>query len=134
MLTVSIYRAFATYKINNFVEMNRHIISSELLENVVNQHYEYFITKHSSEFQKSILSEVDQFISQILRPFVLMSSHLILIVTIATFLIVFDPYLTFSVFSFFGHLFLIRSKPFLTKMADKELRQTSKQHLNICHN
>ena len=99
--------------------MNRHIISSELLENVVNQHYEYFISKHSSEFQKSILSEVDQFISQILRPFVLMSSHLILIVTIATFLIVFDPYLTFSVFSFFGIVYFLISflaKPFLDKL------------------
>ncbi len=118
VFSVSIYRAFAIYKINNFVEMNRHIISSELLNNIIQQHYEYFITKHSSEFQKSILSEVDQFISQILRPFVLMCSHLILIITIAIFLMIVDPYLTVSIFLFFGILYFLISfgaKPFLVK-------------------
>lgn len=63
----SCYKLYALYKMNLFIEMQRHRISSRLLSSYLKQPYSFFLNRHSGELSKTILSEVDHFVASVLR-------------------------------------------------------------------
>lgn len=105
-LTAS-YRAYAAYQLNDFVEMARHSLSSKLFSSIVQNDYEFFIDKNSSSLVKVILSEVDQFVLQVLRPTILMLSHSLLLVALLVLLVLFEPLLALALFGIFGSFYFL---------------------------
>ncbi len=77
-------RLFIVYKTNNFIEEIRYDISSRLMDNYINNEYNY---KNKSEIAKSILSEVDQFIIIVFQPTILMITNIFLLIGIIFYLV-----------------------------------------------
>jgi ABC-type bacteriocin/lantibiotic exporter with double-glycine peptidase domain len=84
-------RIYSTYKINKFIETTRHNISLRLLTKYINQPYEYFTLRHSSELTKNIMSEIDFLIINILRPLMQMLSYLFVMIPIIILLLIINP-------------------------------------------
>lgn len=105
------YRIIAHYIMNRYIEMRRHSISSRLLKNYLRQPYSFFLNRHSSEMSSTILSEVDQVISNLFRPAFTMFASSFVLLTITTLLLVVNFWLTllsvFMLTSLYALIFLI---------------------------
>lgn len=97
MLLSAGFRALTLYLMNRFIEMRRHSIGERLLKSYLNQPYEFFLNRHSSDLAKSILSETDQLIANVLRPGMMMAAYAVVVAAIVVLLIAVDPKLAVSV-------------------------------------
>lgn len=96
IVIVSLYRTFASYAMNRFVQMRRHSIGSRLLESYLRQPYAFFISRHSGDMSKSILSEVDHVIGNVLVPAYSMVSYGLVFIAVTALLIAINPWLAMS--------------------------------------
>jgi len=64
----ALFRIWAQYVVNRFVNMRRHSIGQRLLENYLRQPYEYFVNHQSGDLAKNILSEVDVLVLNVFKP------------------------------------------------------------------
>lgn len=94
ILITASYRIIAHYIMNRYIEMRRHSISSRLLQNYLRQPYAFFLNRHSSQMSSSILSEVDQLISNLFRPAFTMFASTFVLITITGLLLVVNFWLT----------------------------------------
>lgn len=77
----SLYKILTLYVLNRYIEMRRYSISSRLMQSYLRQPYEYFLNNHSGDLSKTVLSEVDQFVKDILGPVIhMMVQGLVLVV------------------------------------------------------
>ncbi|SIS47246.1 ABC transporter ATP-binding protein [Neptunomonas antarctica] len=105
IITSSIYRAFTHFYLNRFIEMRRDSIGSRLLETYLYQPYSFFLGRHSGEMSKTVLSEVDQFVHQTLRPVIMMLAYSVVLVSLIALLVIADPKLAIIVAATFGLLY-----------------------------
>ena len=121
----SCFRILTHYVLNHFVEMRRHSISEKLLKNYLSLPYSSFLNKHSGELSKTILSEVDQFVGQILRPVTNMLVYLIVLVVLVTLLLFINPFLTIlicAVFSFLYGVFFLMLQRFFIRIGSNRIK------------
>ncbi|MCC5873597.1 MAG: ABC transporter ATP-binding protein [Gammaproteobacteria bacterium] len=102
ILFSALFRTLTHYVMNRYVEMRRHSIGERLLETYLRQPYAYFLDRHSSDMAKSILSEVDQLVSTVLRPGIDMVAYMVVTLALVTLLIVIDPWLAAGVAAVIG--------------------------------
>ena len=94
LLVVSaIYRTWTQYKMNRFVELMRHSISSRLLGKYLAQPYEFFMGRNTGDLSKAALSEVDQLIGAVIRPVFSMLAYSIVAFCMILFLLFLHPFL-----------------------------------------
>ena len=91
------FRALTTYVQLRFVFMCEYKIGKRLVEGYLHQPYSWFLSRHSADFGKIILSEVSQVIGNGINPLMELIAKSILIVTITTLLFSIDPKLTLIV-------------------------------------
>ncbi|MDX1695689.1 MAG: ABC transporter ATP-binding protein [Ketobacteraceae bacterium] len=91
------FRILTTYAINHYTHMRRHSIGERLLETYLRQPYTFFLNRHSGDMAKSILSEVDQLIVNVIKPGFDAVAYTVVALTIITFLILNDPWLALGV-------------------------------------
>jgi len=109
MLVSTLSRLYIVFRTNNFIELIRYGISSELMNKYIYRDYDF---KEKSKIAKSILSEVDQFIILVFQPTMLMLTNIFLLIgiiayifrssfsaSILTILILGTFYLIFYIFS-----------------------------------
>ena len=72
MILSTLSRLYIVFRTNNFIELIRYGISSELMNKYIYRDYEF---KEKSKIAKSILSEVDQFIIFVFQPTMLMLTN-----------------------------------------------------------
>ena len=65
-----VIKIFSTSKVNYLVENIRHELSSSVFSNYVQQDYQNVVNKHSSEYSKVVLSEIDMLTAGLLRPLI----------------------------------------------------------------
>ena len=106
VVLAAMFRAFSVYVINHFIELQRHSLSKRVLAKVMSQEYEYFLVNNSAESMKAILSDVDQFTVQVLRPTILMVSHFFVFVALIFLVISYNPYLALGVMGLFGLIYI----------------------------
>ena len=71
ILVVSlIFRALTTYVQLRFVQMSEYSISKRLLEGYLHQPYSFFLSNHSTDLSKTILSEVNLIVSKGIREMI----------------------------------------------------------------
>ena len=63
-----IFKTITTYVQVRFVEMREYSISKHLVKEYLNQPYSWFLSRHSAELGKTILSDVQQLIALGIRP------------------------------------------------------------------
>lgn len=99
-------RAFTYSRMNHFVELLRHSLSLRLLGIYLSQPYEFFVSRHSSDLSKTILSEVDQAVQRVLRPVMSMAAHTFVLAALAAVLVWANPLLAAFTLCLMGGLYL----------------------------
>ncbi len=107
ILISSFFRVFAYYVMNRFIEMRRHSISVRLFEKYLRQPYIFFLSRHSSDMSKTILSEVDQLTNQVFRPVIQMFAYSIALVAIVLLLVMINPTIAFLAATVLGSLYIL---------------------------
>ena len=87
-------RIIGVYITTRFIELRRHSFSSFLLRGYLNNPYSFFLINHSADLSKTILSEVDRIIAQIVRPIINMISFSFVLFFIMLFLLYIEPVVT----------------------------------------
>jgi ABC-type bacteriocin/lantibiotic exporter with double-glycine peptidase domain len=127
-------KTLTSYRLFRFSNMRRHNISQKLLSKYLCQPYSYFLTKNSSDITKTILSETDLVISQIIMPILNLTVQSIITVLLVSFLILVDPILAFIVFFVLGGFYIVMYTTISKYIAriGKERTLSNAQRFKIC--
>lgn len=108
LISSIIFKAVTNYVLVRFIVMREYSISKRLVEGYLLQPYSWFLSRHSADLGKTILSEVQQIVASGMRPLGDLIAHSFVSVAIIILLIVVDPILAFLVgFSLAGAYSLI---------------------------
>ena len=135
ILVVSlIFRALTTYVQLRFVQMSEYSISKRLLEGYLHQPYSFFLSNHSTDLSKTILSEVNLIVSKGIREMIELIAYGMLAIAIIILLIIANPKLAMIVgFSLGGAylliFFLIRGH--LDKIGKQRLKNNTLRYLTV---
>ena len=124
IISSSIYKVLTYYIMYQHLEMLRHGISSRLTESYLFQPYTFFLNKDSSEITKTILSEVDAVIGNVIRPTYVMISNLFVLIAITILLFITNPILLISTTGLIGILFFgiyLNLRIFIQSIGEKRL-------------
>ncbi len=91
LITSLVFKALTIYVQVRFVRMREYSIGKRLVEGYLNQPYSWFLSRHSADLGKNILSEVSQVIGAGMKPLMDLIASGILVITIIILLIVVDP-------------------------------------------
>lgn len=120
-----IFKVFSIYVNNRFVHMREHTISKRLVEGYLHQPYSWFLSKHSAELGKTILSQVHQVIVRGLRPFLdLIARGLVTIILLISLFII-KPTLTATItltFSSIYFLLYFLARKYITQIGQERLK------------
>ena len=107
LITSLTFKALTTYVQVRFVYMQEYSIGKRLVEGYLHQPYAWFLSRHSADLGKTILSEVSQVIGNGVRPLMELIAKSILTITILTLLFIADPKLTLIVGLSIGFAYLL---------------------------
>ncbi|MGD9554575.1 MAG: ABC transporter ATP-binding protein [Arcobacteraceae bacterium] len=134
MLIISaIFRSLALYATARFSNMRRHSISRQLLSKYLHQPYSFFLSRNSSEISKTILSEVDIFIIQVMQPSLQLITYIVVTIALTSFLIAIDPILALILVALFGTFYSVTYliiRKYLTKIG-LELQKANEKRFKI---
>ena len=122
-VTRTLFNGFINHNILRYTQMRNKSMSTRLLYSYLNRPYVYFLSRHSADMGKTILSEVEDVISSSLIPALELISRLIVssFILIAIFLA--DPYIaTTSLFTLtfsYGIIYLLLRSYLLKKGAER---------------
>ncbi|SEP61387.1 ABC-type multidrug transport system, ATPase and permease component [Ectothiorhodospira magna] len=102
----ALFKSFTTYTLFRFAHLQRHDISTRLLQTYLQQPYAWFLGRNSAGLAKSILSEVDQLGSNLLLPVIQMIAHGAVILAMLLLLIIYDPLMALLAAGIIGSLYL----------------------------
>jgi ABC-type multidrug transport system fused ATPase/permease subunit len=119
------FKVFTTYIQLNFIEMREYSIGKRLIEGYLHQPYSWFLSQHSSNLGKNILSEVQQIIANGVRPMIELISKSIVATAIIILLILVDTKLSIFVgltlfLVYFTIFYFVRS--YLNSSGEKRLK------------
>ena len=98
LLIISLtFKVLTTYAQVRFVSMREYSIGKRLLEGYLYQPYSWFLSRHSSDLGKNILSEVSQVIVYGMNPFIELISKSFVTIALITLIIIVDPKLALIV-------------------------------------
>ena len=125
LLIVSLaFKAISTYAQVQFIQMRQYSISKRIITDYLKQPYSWFLNRHSADLGKTILSEVGEVVSGIIRPLLNLIAKGIVTIGIIILLIVVDPKLAlivgFSLSSAYGLVYYFSSK-YLKKIGNARL-------------
>lgn len=100
-------RVYSQICIFNFSYFFEYGLTNRILNKTLSKDYEYFISKHSSEFTEKILSRVEQLISGFILPLIFIISCLISSFIILIFLFSIDFRLTLALTIFIGSFYYL---------------------------
>ena len=92
LLFVSLaFKALTTYLQVRFVQMREYSISARLVEGYLHQPYSWFLSRHSSDLGKTVLSEVNEVIGNGISPLMELIAKSAIAIAIIVLLIIADP-------------------------------------------
>lgn len=94
LITSIIFKTLTTYLQIQFVQMREYTIGKRLLEGYLRQPYSWFLSQHSTDLGKNILSEVSQVIGNGISPLIELIAKSIVAIALIFLLIIVDPILT----------------------------------------
>jgi ABC-type bacteriocin/lantibiotic exporter with double-glycine peptidase domain len=101
------FRAYVSWAILRFTNLQSHRLSIRLIKNYMQKPYEWFLSRHSGELSKTALSEVAQVVNGILIPMVNVITQLIVVTAIFTLLLIIEPKIALFSILFFGTIYII---------------------------
>jgi ABC-type bacteriocin/lantibiotic exporter with double-glycine peptidase domain len=98
LLVVSLaFKALTTYAQLRFTLMREYSIGKRLVEGYLHQPYSWFLSRHSADMGKTILSEVSQVIGNAVTPMMNLIAQGAVVTALLTLLILIDPQLALIV-------------------------------------
>jgi ABC-type bacteriocin/lantibiotic exporter with double-glycine peptidase domain len=108
LLIISLaFKAFTTYAQIRFVYMREHSVAKRLIESYLHQPYIWFLSRHSADLGKNILSEVSTIIGFGISPLMELIAKGIVTIALITLLIIVDAKLAFIVGLSLGSAYFI---------------------------
>jgi ATP-binding cassette, subfamily B, bacterial PglK len=101
----ALFKSFTTYKMLRFAHLQRHEISTRLLQTYLQQPYAWFLGRNSADLSKSLLSEVDLLGNNLLLPVIQMIAQSMIILAMLVLLIVYDPLMALMAAGIVGSLY-----------------------------
>ena len=96
ILSIS-FKCLTTYAQIRFVQMREYSIGKRLVEGYLHQPYSWFLSRNSSDIGKTILSEVQQIIIGVIRPFLEIISKCMVAIALISLIVIVDPQLALVV-------------------------------------
>ncbi len=108
LLVISLsFKALTQYILLRFVTMREYSIGKRLLEGYLHQPYSWFLSRHSADLGKTILSEVQQVIRSGISPCMELIGKGMVTIALITLLVLADPMLAFLVGLTLGGAYII---------------------------
>ena len=107
LLVSAFVRTLSYYALFRFSNMRRHSIGQKLLKKYLHQPYKFFLNRNSSDVTKTILSETDSLIEEVIVPAVRLVTYSIVTIFLVVFLLVIDPVLALILALIFGIFYSI---------------------------
>jgi ABC-type bacteriocin/lantibiotic exporter with double-glycine peptidase domain len=92
-----VFKALTTYAQVQFTQMREYSIGKRLIEGYLHQPYSWFLSRHSADLGKTILSEVSIIVGQGISPLMELIAKGMTVIALITLLILVDPKLAFIV-------------------------------------
>ena len=126
LLVVSLaFKALTTYVQLRFIQMREYSIGKRLLEGYLHQPYSWFLSRHSADLGKNILSEVQQIIGNGFNPLMAVITQVMVAIALITLLIIADPKLAlivgFSLTTVYGLIFYF-VRNYLNRTGEERLK------------
>ena len=135
LLIISLsFKALTSYVQILFVQMREFTIGKRLMEGYLRQPYSWFLSRHSADLGKTILSEVSAVIGGGMRPLIDLIAKSILTIILIALLVAVDPKLTFIVGLSLGSVYLIIFyfvRNFLNKSGKERLKNNQLRFTTI---
>ena len=129
-----IFKALTTYVQTRFIQMRLYSISKRLFSGYLHQPFSWFLSRHSANLGKTILSEVQRVVGSGISPLIDVISKAIVIIALLTLLILADPKLALVVGLLFGGsygLIFYFVKSYLKKIGIKQLKSNQSRFLLV---
>ena len=129
-----IFKAITTYIQIKFIQMRHYSIGKRLLEVYLSQPYSWYLNRHSADFGKIILSEINQIVGSLLTPIMELISKSILAIALIILVVLIDFEVALVVGSFFVFLYLLIFKltgNFLLKIGKERLDDNKKRFIAV---
>lgn len=107
LITSLAFKMLTIYVQVRFIQMREFTIGKRLIEGYLNQPYSWFLSRHSADLGKTILSEVQQSIVSGLNPLIELIAKSMIAIAIIFLLIIAEPKLAFIVGLSLGGAYLI---------------------------
>ncbi len=120
-----IFKSLTIYAQLRFIQMREYTIGKRVLNGYLNQPYSWFLSRHSADIGKTILSEITVVIQQGLSPFILLIANSTVAISLVLLLIIINPLLAFMVGIILGASYGIIysiSRSYLNKIGQKRLK------------
>ena len=125
MLVGSIaFKALATYALLRFTHMRNYSLSKRLVAGYLQQPYDWFLNRNSSDLGKTILSEVDEVIVGALVPTMQVIAQSTVVIGLLVLLLIVDPILTLAVIAVLGSayvIFYLSLRSYMTRIGNERL-------------
>ena len=113
LLVISLsFKALTTYAQVRFVQMREYSIGRRLVEGYLKQPYDWFLSRHSADIGKTILSEVSMVIGNAINPLMDLIAKSMVAISLIILLIITDPKLALvvglSLGIAYGLIFILR--------------------------
>ncbi len=119
------FKALTIYFQVRFVQMRQYSIGKRLIEGYLHQPYSWFLSRHSAELGKTILSEVSQIVGSGLNPLMELIAKGMVTISLITLLVIADPKLVLIISLSLGgaySLIYYFSRKYLNRIGEKRLK------------
>ncbi|MCG3674637.1 ABC transporter ATP-binding protein [Aliarcobacter butzleri] len=120
LLLSALLGSFAQYAQFHFTNLRRHSIARKLLVRYIHQPYSFFLMRNSSDISKTILSETDLLIGQVIMPAFKILAYGVIGIVLMFFLLLVDFRLAMILSIVFGGFYIIMYlsvRKFLSKLS-----------------
>ena len=102
-----VFKSLAIYAQLRFFSLREYSIGKRLMQCYLSQPYSWFLSRHSANFSKTILSEVNLIIVQALTPMIALLANGVVVIAIFLLLVIIDPIITLLISSTLGLSYFI---------------------------
>ena len=135
LLVISlIFKTLTIYAQIRFIQMSEFSMGKRLIEGYLHQPYSWFLSRHSADFGKIILSEVQELVSGGMTPLMELISKSMLAIAIITLLVFVDPKLAFFVGFSLGGIYLLifyYASNYLKQLGHERLKNNRKRFVVV---
>tara|TARA_B100000029_G_C17604392_1_gene966922 strand:+ start:3491 stop:5284 length:1794 start_codon:yes stop_codon:yes gene_type:complete len=134
LLSSLTFRALTRYAQTRFLAMRNYSLSKRLLEGYLHQPYSWFLSRHSAEIGKTILSEVSKVVGKGLAPLLELITQSAVTVALIILLLLVDPKLTVVVgltLSLSYGLIYKLTKSYVTRIGEKSIKVNEEKFTSL---